>query len=428
MMITFLLMIFVVPAWAGEQTASPSAITAEQSSIENALTKVTIEAEDWLDGNTYHIRYTFTNPADVQIDKQIKYMTVKYEPIYYAATSSKPALQYSEGIPHLIIPPHSTYTTTISLPQQKPAVFNNLTYSRFYFADHSYLDYAKPYLKPPKALFSISPLISPDGDAFFSVQNNSISKTITEISNIRLYFYHEGQCTISLLADSIPLNIKPNESQALDFFPSKAIIAKEGSSSKPFYPYSAPFYKISMNINGISHTYSEILDQSKLASKDTLAHPFDTKYESLAQNSFSSKGSFYLDNSYLHAYIPLANASDAPISAPLAQYMLIFDYFDQHALHQTALFDIRLPRDFSLAPHETKYFYFKAPLPPNFHHSIPIIHPPSLMAKHPRLQYLTLFPIEDLPLSVPQEDHTVITHVNAKKTNSFQQLIMDTII
>lgn len=46
MMITFLLMIFVVPAWAGEQTASPSAITAEQSSIENALTKVTIEAED----------------------------------------------------------------------------------------------------------------------------------------------------------------------------------------------------------------------------------------------------------------------------------------------------------------------------------------------------------------------------------------------
>lgn len=54
----------------------PTEITAEQMTMEDALSKVTIEAEDRLDGDTYYIRYTFTNPTDVPIEKDILYTEV----------------------------------------------------------------------------------------------------------------------------------------------------------------------------------------------------------------------------------------------------------------------------------------------------------------------------------------------------------------
>ena len=67
MMILFLLMISVMPVWASEKDVPPTNTTAEQMTMEDALSKVTIEAEDWLDGDMYYTRYTFTNPTDVRI-------------------------------------------------------------------------------------------------------------------------------------------------------------------------------------------------------------------------------------------------------------------------------------------------------------------------------------------------------------------------
>ena len=427
-MTVLLLIATAMPVWANTSNVSPSASITEQSAIKNALSKITVEAKDSLDGNTYQIRYTFTNPTDVQIDKSISYMTAKYESFYPASVYSTPVVQYSDSLPRLTIPPHSAYTITVSLPQQNPAVFNDLTGSSFYFDDHSYLDYAKALFDAPKALFSLSPIVSDDGKAYFSVQNDSISKTITEISNIRLYFYHDGQCTISLLADPITLNVKPNESQVLDFFPAKALTAKAGSPSEPFYPYSKPFYEMRMKINGISHTYSETSSQYDFATKDTTAYPFKTKYETPSTIYLSQKGSFCLDDAFLYAYIPLTNTNDKPISAPFSKYTLILDYFDQNTLLQTALFDIHLPQNLTMSPHETKHFSFKIRLPSDFHHDIPIIYHPHFIARHPDMPHVTLLPIEEFPLSVPKEDHTVITHVKVQKPNDFARSFRNTII
>ncbi|MBQ5587409.1 MAG: hypothetical protein IIU73_02190, partial [Selenomonadales bacterium] len=54
MMILFLLMISVMPVWACENTILPTEMTAEQMMMEDALSKVTIKAEDWLDGDMYY--------------------------------------------------------------------------------------------------------------------------------------------------------------------------------------------------------------------------------------------------------------------------------------------------------------------------------------------------------------------------------------
>ena len=65
----------------------PTTVT-EQMTMKDALSKVTIESEDWLDGDTYYIRYTFTNPTDVAIEKDILYTEVGLY-AYWNDTSSK---------------------------------------------------------------------------------------------------------------------------------------------------------------------------------------------------------------------------------------------------------------------------------------------------------------------------------------------------
>ncbi|MBQ2113865.1 MAG: hypothetical protein II195_02095, partial [Selenomonadales bacterium] len=61
MMILLLLTISVMPVWAEEKDVLPTTMATEQMSLEDALSKITIEAEDWLDGDTYYTHYTFTN-------------------------------------------------------------------------------------------------------------------------------------------------------------------------------------------------------------------------------------------------------------------------------------------------------------------------------------------------------------------------------
>lgn len=61
-----LMMTMLMPcAWAEEKNASSS-----------PLSQVTITAEDWVEEDTYHIRYTFTNPTDAIIDDEIDFTQI----------------------------------------------------------------------------------------------------------------------------------------------------------------------------------------------------------------------------------------------------------------------------------------------------------------------------------------------------------------
>jgi len=91
-------------AWAGVNDAS------------SPLSKVTIKAEDWVEGDMYHIRYTFTNPTDEMIDEEIDFTTVGYHYCNYDyKENGSSTVQCDETLSRLTIAPHSSYTATVSL-------------------------------------------------------------------------------------------------------------------------------------------------------------------------------------------------------------------------------------------------------------------------------------------------------------------------
>ena len=100
-------------AWAGVNDA-PS-----------PLSKVTIDAEDWVESDMYHIRYTFTNPTDEMIDEEISLTDITYD-LCENKPLNKDITQCSETLSRLTIAPHSSYTTTVSLTPPVPTPFNDL--------------------------------------------------------------------------------------------------------------------------------------------------------------------------------------------------------------------------------------------------------------------------------------------------------------
>ena len=140
MMILFLLMISVMPVWAGANTISPTEMTAEQITMEDALSKVPIEAEDWLDGDMYYTRYTFTNPTDVRIEKDILYTTVGLF-AYWNDTCTKITKVDNSPNQHLSIAPHSETTMLLSFPKEYTHEQYSFRYAYFYFSDKSSLAY-----------------------------------------------------------------------------------------------------------------------------------------------------------------------------------------------------------------------------------------------------------------------------------------------
>ena len=141
MMILCLLVVSAVPVWAGEKDAvieSSSAPIAEQMTIEEALAKVTITAEDRLDGDVYHIRYTFTNPTDVYIEKDILYTEV-YLLAYWNDTCSLITKVDNSPNRHLSIAPHSETTMVLSFPKEYTHERYSYRGMRFQFAQNDSL-------------------------------------------------------------------------------------------------------------------------------------------------------------------------------------------------------------------------------------------------------------------------------------------------
>ena len=180
--------------------ASPSKIASEQAmTMEEALEHVTISTEDWLDGNTYYIRYTFTNPTDVAIDKKVDLTTVLYErcsiinddaTIIYDSPAKKDTLpwteQCSDMIKRLVIPPFSSSKYIIALPQYRPTIFNQIRYNTFFFADGTQLYYSQdfPFKPISDSPFELSPWISDENELYLTIRNTSFFKTILQADNL----------------------------------------------------------------------------------------------------------------------------------------------------------------------------------------------------------------------------------------------------
>lgn len=146
MMAVFLLIISAMPAWAEEKIDTLTWLTrphlfGQQPEYESPLSKISIDSEDWSDGNTYYLRYTFTNPTDTVLEKDIQSITVQLS-AYWNKTYTK--IQKIAVLPdhHLSIPPYSKTNMLITLPQEytHQQYTLNATYIRFTENDMLSLD------------------------------------------------------------------------------------------------------------------------------------------------------------------------------------------------------------------------------------------------------------------------------------------------
>ena len=386
-----LMMTMLMPcAWAGEKDASAS-----------PLSQVTITAEDWVEEDTYHIRYTFTNPTDELIDEEIKLTEIMYH-CYYNTRDDNTIVQCSETISRLTIAPHSSYTTTVSLKQPIPSAFNRIIHSNFYFKDSSYLNYSDPFTYP-KSHFSLAPSVSPSGDVSFTIQNNSLSETITDLRNIRMGIKLQDKIFYIHLTEPYPLTIKPNEATTLPLFVLDNTIYKD---------YSHPLYDITMDINGIPHIYDTIIGSDK-----TAVMLFKSQYIHPEKPTISEDSVFYLDESNLYAYLQVQNRRKKPISAPNIRCGFMLPYFDKNTYLQYRLVYFYLPSDFYLDCNETKYFTITIPLPKDFHKLDP--HSPlCIFVRHLDLSAMPLFPLSQLSLPVPKEQYIPLTVEKITKPGS----------
>ena len=383
----------------------PCASGEEASTKSSPLSKVTIDAEDWVEGDMYHIRYTFTNPTDEMIDKEIDFTTIGYHYYNYDYKhNDSSTIQYDETLSRLTIAPHSSYTTTVSLKQPLPSIFNQLIHSNFYFKDSSYLYYSIAS-EAPKSLFSLLPNVSPTGDVFLTIQNNSPTETINELRNILINTEIQGKHLYLLRAKPYPLYINPNETIQIPIFRLDNTTDKNSSYSS---------YYITADINGIPHRYNIWMSDSRIlmGSNDTFEIRFDSHYSHATRPQIDKDSSFCLDESNLYAYIQINSRNkNKTISVPNTSYLIHLTYFDQNMHSQSRNVYVYLPPDFCLNTNETKYFTFNIPLPPDFGRLNP--HTPIYcISQHPDLSSTALFPLSKLATPVPKEQYTFLNNVS----------------
>ncbi|MBQ6712366.1 MAG: hypothetical protein IJN28_01090 [Selenomonadales bacterium] len=186
------------------------------------LYKLTIESDEWMEGDTYHIRYTFTNPTDELIEEAVLRTNVLLythdgTPYSSAITKRDPAPEWV-----LRIEPHSSTTHTITLPKE-PA-FTHFTHeeTRFYLSDGSTLSYffSLPSIidiTPVDIDFRVEPTALNKGILTLTITNRSF-ETLHTLRNIRLYTqtgkYSSHNETVPL-PSPIPLDLEPNETKTL---------------------------------------------------------------------------------------------------------------------------------------------------------------------------------------------------------------------
>ena len=377
-------------AWAGVNDA-PS-----------PLSKVTIKAEDWVEGDMYHIRYTFTNPTDEMIDKEIGFSEISYDYHNYSYENNLGRrTQCDETLSRLTIAPHSSYTMTVSLKQPSPSVFNRLVSSTFYFKDDSCLDYSLS-VNMPKSPFSLLPNVSDSGDVSLTIRNDSPTDTITELRKVLILTNLQGKQRFLLRAEPYSLAVKPSETINIPLFTLDNTTDKQSSFSS---------FCITMDINDIPHYfYTYTLDSNTIENSDTLVNWLTPAYSPPRTPRIHQDSVFYFDESNLYAYIQVQSRHKEPISAPNASYIFDLNYFDKNTCSQTQYFRIHLPPDFCLDSGETKYFTFKIPLPSDFY-TLNLHKPLYICAPHFNLAPTFLFPPSKLSLPVPKEQYTPLTKI-----------------
>ncbi len=425
-MTVLLLIATAMPAWANaqEQELPPEIQELIKAGVElyeeEVLQNLRIEVDDQLQGDTYTLTYTITNPTNTPLNKKAAFATVTYDACHAADPYHK-VTQYTDAIPALVVAPGETATFTISLKQPMAVQFNHLNSCTVFFEDNSTIHYNTLSETAPPSPFHLTPIVSPFGDVTLQIQNYSPSQTITELSDVRWDLTIGEESHKKLLADPIALTIKPGETHSMPLFKLESANNTRSSgfslganTANATRNYN---YRINMKINGISHTYSDNYTDATQVSgalKSTRIDRPEAYYQFASQNLIPENGAFYLDGTTLHGYLNVKSISETTFTSANAAYRLTLSYFDQKSLLQEKQYTLHLPQDFAIGPHKSKYYSFQLPLPADF--------------KKPYAQHtVTLKPIATRNIAratlvqvassskVPKKDYIPLTNIETEK-------------
>lgn len=408
---------------------------AQAMTMEDALKHVTVSTEDWLDGNTYYIRYTFTNPTSVAIDKKVDLTTVKYRRCAYNELFGF-SQRGSTAIATLAIPPHGTYTTTLEFPLFIPvAQYYRLLSTALYFTDGSALYHGycstTPTLsqnesEPP--LYLLSAFVSDKNDLCLAIRNRSRLTPITSISDltVQLKTLNPSNGLIDLIApDPLPINIPPRQTQIFKLFTlsPKLFLSNDDPIIAYLYTIANPTLEVDIKLNDTFYSYLvSLLPKPPYTTLDEIINtsPLTTLYrQPLSPINFAGNA-YRIDGSDLSVYFQLTNTTNQTICAPSADYILPIDYFTTGTYYQSERIKIFLPADFTLAPQETKFFSCQIPLVTDFYRLDPN-EPLKLHSFAEALPFdlhtITLVPLDNTELPHPSTDYQPL---KVKTTSRFR--------
>ena len=131
MMIALLLILSVMPVWAGEKDLTDQEIQNDITSNalyhislerinakQSPLSKIQADMKVQRKGDTYYLRYTFTNPTDTHIEKTLRYADVLHS-VSYPDKFPNLFTQRCEKPTKFDLPPHASTTVTLALTEKK---------------------------------------------------------------------------------------------------------------------------------------------------------------------------------------------------------------------------------------------------------------------------------------------------------------------
>ncbi|MBQ1248687.1 MAG: hypothetical protein IIX92_01415, partial [Selenomonadales bacterium] len=387
MMITLLLILSVMPVWAGEKDLtdqeiqnditsnalyhiSLERINAEQSPLSKIQTDMKLQRK----GDTYYLHYTFTNPTDTHIEKTLHYADVLHS-VSYPDKFPNLFTQRCEKPTKFDLPPHASTTVTLALTHKEPFLYLSPSITTFYFTDDSLS--VTPQEEAPLVL--MKPIILHDSSWALSVENTSPTETIKEIRDCYLFVkiaLHDGDFTEWIYQNNDPitlsLDLKPKSTVFIPLQPAfnhLALNPDPNTNQRTQYilipmpdvtavPPTAKSYYFSIDaqINNIPHQFIESV-YSQDPTRESVPS-YNTSYSSSSCNAHWKAPHTVditqwneIEDKKLRIYYHIVNPYDItiPMNDLIGSYFI--SYVTKNALLSKHHYDYPLPPNTTLPPH-----------------------------------------------------------------------------
>ena len=198
---------------------------AEENATSSQLSQITIETEDWIDGDTYYIRYTFTNPTDKKINETIARTFIAVD----AASNtsfSQTLLKEDDEEWQLSIAPHSSSSHTTMFPIEPSYIHFSHDRTVFRLSNGNSLWYTWcPLDTPSPAEITTRFKQTTLNKGYLSITiTNRSSASLTSMYHLNIYTTMKKTDNtesknaveiITSLPDSFSLDLSPNERKTI---------------------------------------------------------------------------------------------------------------------------------------------------------------------------------------------------------------------